>query len=590
MITGVGKSGWVLVDVETTGTNARRDRVLSLATMTLDYDGRVEDEYATLLNPGCDPGPVHIHNLTRDRLHGAPTFDVTMSPLQQMLAGRTMVAHNATFDHGFLVEEARRLGATLPIDHRLCTVTLARRLQLDVPNVKLGTLATYWGIRQRAAHDARDDVRTLAEVFRRSLDLAETLGLRLPVVACGVNSRAFPDKVTRVPCPWRDPGRFDPAVGLIQGTKVAITGPTTVPRTELARRLSDAGLDVMNSVSGKTGIVIANPGSPDSRKLQRARLDGIPVLDEGTMLHLADHILPGTLKSAPETIEVVTVIHPPSSPPTRQPARRSGPWASRRVLILGGSHLEATVMRSRIVQLGAVPAINLTAAVTDVLLLDGGDGDPRMPRIRERALTILEMHHVDAALGVDPDPGTAGVDTAGQGSAAAMMSPGEVIDLPSDVAQFTVNVSWSAEAEQPPEVDVVAFELDTANRVLTDDEFVFYNQPASPDGAVRLTIDGSCEQGISIDLRQVPPDVARIAVGAAIESQTFGDLGALSVSVDTEEAGIATAVLDAATTERSMIIAEIYRRGDVWRLRMIGQGYDDDLGAFAVRYGVEVDD
>lgn len=360
-------------------------------------------------------------------------------------------------------------------------------------------------------------MRTLAEVFRRSLDLAETLGLRLPVVACGVNSRAFPDKVTRVPCPWRDPGRFDPAVGLIQGTKVAITGPTTVPRTELARRLSDAGLDVMNSVSGKTGIVIANPGSPDSRKLQRARLDGIPVLDEGTMLRLADHILPGTLKSAPETIEVVTVIHPPSSPPTRQPARRSGPWASRRVLILGGSHLEATVMRSRIVQLGAVPAINLTAAVTDVLLLDGGDGDPRMPRIR-------------------------------------------------------------------------AFELDTADRVLTDDEFVFYNQPASPDGAVRLTIDGSCEQGISIDLRQVPPDVARIAVGAAIESQTFGDLGALSVSVDTEEAGIATAVLDAATTERSMIIAEIYRRGDVWRLRMIGQGYDDDLGAFAVRYGVEVDD
>ena len=247
-------------------------------------------------------------------------------------------------------------------------------------------------------------------------------------------------------------------------------------------------------------------------------------------------------------------------------------------------------MRSRIVQLGAVPAINLTAAVTDVLLLDGGNGDPRMPRIRERALTILEMHHVDAALGVDPDPGTAGVDTAGQGSAAAMMSPGEVIDLPSDVAQFTVNVSWSAEAEQPPEVDVVAFELDTADRVLTDDEFVFYNQPASPDGAVRLTIDGSCEQGISIDLRQVPPDVVRIAVGAAIESQTFGDLGALSVSVDTEEAGIATSVLDAATTERSMIIAEIYRRGDVWRLRMIGQGYDDDLGAFAVRYGVEVDD
>lgn len=170
------------------------------------------------------------------------------------------------------------------------------------------------------------------------------------------------------------------------------------------------------------------------------------------------------------------------------------------------------------------------------------------------------------------------------------MVPGAVIDLPAGLARFTVNVSWSSARVTAPEVDVVAFELGTDEKVPSDDEFVFFNQPASPDGALTLSIDGDREQGVSIDLRVVPEDVSRITVGAAIEDKTFGELGALAVEVTTSDAGIASAVLDAATTERSMIIAEVYRRRDVWRLRMVGQGYDDDLAGFATRDGVEVED
>ncbi|WP_431817939.1 TerD family protein [Gordonia jacobaea] len=592
-----GATGWVLVDVETSGTSARRDRVLSLAALTLDPSGRVEDEYSTLLNPGCDPGPVHIHNLTPARLRGAPTFDAAVPHLNQMLAGRTLVAHNATFDHGFLVEEAGRLGASLPIAQRLCTVTLARRLQLDVPNVKLGTLAAYWGIRQQTAHDALDDVRTLAEVFRRSVDLAGELELALPIVACSAMSRAYPDKVTRVPCPWRDPGRYDPAVGLIQGTKVVITGETALPRQALARRLADAGLDVMNAASGKTGLLVANRGAPDSRKLRRARELGIPVVDEASVLDLARRIVGGVPKSAPESIEVVTVIGAPTTPTPKRSvgANQSGPWVGRRVLVMGGSHLEATMMRSRVTQLGAAVAINLTAGVTDVLILDGGEGDPRMGKVRERSLTTLGMHEVNAALDVKRDvvkalePAQSALGQDQERSQVAMV-PGAVIDLPTGLGRFTVNVSWSSARVTAPEVDVVAFELGTDEKVTSDDEFVFFNQPASPDGALTLSIDGDREQGISVDLRVVPEDVSRITVGAAIEDKTFGELGALAVEVTTPDAGIASAVLDAATTERSMIIAEIYRRREVWRLRMVGQGYDDDLAGFATRHGVEVED
>lgn len=399
-----------------------------------------------------------------------------------------------------------------------------------------------------------------------------------------------------MPCPWRTPGRYDPTIGLVQGTKVVITGPTAIPRPDLARRLSDAGLDVMNSASGKTGLVIANPGLLDSRKLRRARESGIPILDEATVLELAGRIVAGVPKTAPESVDIVTVIGAPTPTTAKQSARSlpSGPWAGRRVLVMGGSHLEATLMRSRITQLGAAPAINLAAGVTDVLLLNGGEGDPRMAKVRERSLTLLGIHHVDAALGVEPDAVASNEPTrsspAQRERTPVMMTPGAVIDLPAGLAQFTVNVSWSSARLAAPEVDVVAFELGSDGNVLSDDEFVFFNRPASPDGVMVLSIDGDREQGISVDLRAVADDASRITVGATIEGQTFGELGALAVDVTTPDFGIASAVLDAATTERSMIIAEIYRRRGVWRLRMVGQGFDDDLAGFATRHGVEVDD
>ena len=60
-----------------------------------------------------------------------------------------------------------------------------------------------------------------------------------------------------------------------------------------------------------------------------------------------------------------------------------------------------------------------------------------------------------------------------------------VIDLPTGLHSVSVNVAWSAAAIAAPEVDVVAFELDTTDRVPSDDEFVFFNQPASPTARCR---------------------------------------------------------------------------------------------------------
>ncbi|WP_279510125.1 exonuclease domain-containing protein, partial [Actinomadura sp. 7K507] len=175
---------WTLVDVETSGFRPSQHRVLSIAMLTMGTDGEVTGRFSTLLNPGCDPGPVHIHGLTPQRLAGSPKFEQIAPEIAALLQGRVMVAHNARFDYDFLAQEFARAGLRLPVDRRLCTLALNRRLSPPTRNMRLGTLAAHYGVPQHKAHDAADDTRVLAGVLRGSLTAAERLGLSLPLVPC----------------------------------------------------------------------------------------------------------------------------------------------------------------------------------------------------------------------------------------------------------------------------------------------------------------------------------------------------------------------------------------------------------------------
>lgn len=577
--TAVKDDRWVVVDVETSGLKASRDRVLSIAALTIDENGTVGRELSTLVNPGCDPGPVYIHNLTPERLAGAPKFEDVAPQLMEMLDGRTMVAHNASFDHGFLKLEAMRAGLDMPTKQRLCTVALSRRLQVDLPNHKLATLAAHWKVLQSNAHDAYDDAVVVSQIFTHSSRLARSLDLPLPVTMCTERLTLYPDSVPRTDCKWQNPGRFESSSGLVQGMRVVISGETNVPRLQLASRLTHAGLDVMNSVSRYTSLVVCSDPVSDSSKVRRARSHGLEVVSETELLELLHTVRPGTPKIARATVVVAARV--PISSSTGKP------WQNRRVLVMGGSHAESVLMRSRLIQLGATPAVNLSAGVTDVLVLTGGDGDPRMPRVAERGLAVLTPLQVDSALNVEQP---AVVSLVGP-RIAPLVPRGGVVDLAPSATSLSVNASWRVSDTGSTAVDVVAFLLNSDEIVSSDEDFVFFNAPATSDGAVALTIDGDSEQGIRIDLTSVPSDCDRIVVAAAIDGDsTFGDIGAVSIALDGTESPIAAAVLDAATTERSMLLAEIYRRGAGWRFRAIGQGYDDGLAELAARYGVEVDE
>ncbi|MFG3086095.1 TerD family protein [Streptomyces antibioticus] len=581
---------WALVDVETSGLRPGRDRVLSLAVLTLDARGNRTGEFSTLLNPGCDPGPVHIHGLTPARLAGAPTFEDVAPRVGALLRGRVLVAHNAQFDYDFLAHEFAHVRSWVPVSRRLCTLALNRLVGPGTPDLKLGTLAAHYGVRQEKAHDAQDDVRVLSGILRGSLGAAEQLGLALPLLECPPRQDYKPF-VPKTPCAYRNPGRLVPGGPLVQGMKVAITGETRVSREELVARSVAAGLNMMTSVSGQTCVVVTNDPGAGSAKLNRAVREGVPLVDEPTYLRLLEDVRPGQAKGTarpvpvPVSVPVSGSVPVPSLPAQRvavPPARAGGAvLAGRRVLVLGGTHEAAAEARARAVALGASAAVNLSASVSDVVVLPGGETDRRMARI---AVLGLRVHDADWLHAPVQEP----VEGESEATAAVLVR-GAVLDLADTGTAWTVAATWRQQTAC--EVDLVAFAVDEREQVPGDEDFVFYGAPEHPDGTVRLATDGPTEQAVSVDLERLPLEIHRVVVAAAIDgAATFSDVGAVEITATCGigAAPAARATLDAATTERTMILAELYRRGEGWRLRAVGQGYDHGLADLARGYGVDV--
>ncbi|MDH6134346.1 DNA polymerase-3 subunit epsilon [Kitasatospora sp. MAA4] len=305
-----GPAGYAVVDVETTGLG-RSDRVISAGVYRLDAHGEVLDHWYTLVNPLRDPGPVWIHGLTSAMLADAPTFPEIADELGARLAGRVMVAHNALFDWNMISREYARAGLRAPVEQRLCTMVLSRDLGLPLPNGKLASLAEYFGVQQRNAHNALDDARVLAEAFRPSLHLARSGGVPLPLTTCVAVTDLGEDSSTAAPgpirgswgssyrparkrpaCPYPNPGRWQEGGLLVQGMRVAITGDTATDREVLEDRAIAAGLHIASSVSRLTSLLVTNEPSSWSGKARKARELGTPVIGEDAFLQLLSDVAP----------------------------------------------------------------------------------------------------------------------------------------------------------------------------------------------------------------------------------------------------------------------------------------------------------
>ena len=297
--------GWAVVDVETSGFRPGAARVLSVAVLALDANGQVEQSVASLLNPGVDPGPTHVHGLTAEMLEDQPTFADIAADVAALMAGRTLVAHNVGFDYAFLTAEAELARTALPVDSVMCTVELARRLDLGLDNLRLETLAQHWGVVQTRAHDAFDDALVLSRVLTPALQRARDRDIWLPVRPVGrrrwPNGRITHDELrplkalaSRMPCAYLNPGRYVRGRPLVQGMRVALSAECNRTHEELVERILHAGLAYCDTVDPDTSLVICNESAPEQGKGYLARELGVPVVSDSEFMVTVRDVVDGT--------------------------------------------------------------------------------------------------------------------------------------------------------------------------------------------------------------------------------------------------------------------------------------------------------
>ncbi|OBG18561.1 DNA polymerase III subunit epsilon [Mycolicibacterium celeriflavum] len=298
-------AGWAVVDVETSGFRPGQARIVSVAALALGDDGNVEHSLYSLLNPGVDPGPTHVHGLTAAMLEGQPTFADVIDHLVELLAGRTLVAHNVGFDYSFLAAEAELVNRELPTDSVMCTVELARRLDLDVENLRLETLAAHWGISQMRPHDALDDALVLAQILKPALVRARERKAWLPVHP--VTRRRWPNGfvthdelrplkavASRLPCTYLNPGRFVAGRPLVQGMRVALSAEVKHTHEELIERILHAGLAYTDAVDSETSLVVCNDPRPAQGKGYHGAELGVPLVNDADFMRDLDAVVGGT--------------------------------------------------------------------------------------------------------------------------------------------------------------------------------------------------------------------------------------------------------------------------------------------------------
>jgi len=166
---------YAIIDIETTGGNASRERITEIAIYI--HDGkRIVNEYSTLINPECKVPPfvARLTGITDEMLVNAPKFYEVARNIVEITEGCTFVAHNAAFDFSFVKQEFLNLGYKYkrPV---LCTVKMSRKLLPGHKSYSLGNLCNSLGIQITSRHRAAGDALATVQLFERLLQIDPTL-------------------------------------------------------------------------------------------------------------------------------------------------------------------------------------------------------------------------------------------------------------------------------------------------------------------------------------------------------------------------------------------------------------------------------
>ena len=160
---------YCVLDLETTGLSAKTEKITEIGIMKIE-NGEVVDKFSEFVNPEKHiPERVQeITGITDDMVIDSPKIEELFPKILEFIKGSVLVAHNATFDIGFLKNVAKELGYEFDYTY-VDTLPLARKLYPNLKKHKLGKIAEHLGIEVLVAHRALDDVDTTVKVLSQMM-------------------------------------------------------------------------------------------------------------------------------------------------------------------------------------------------------------------------------------------------------------------------------------------------------------------------------------------------------------------------------------------------------------------------------------
>jgi len=165
----------IIFDTETTGLDSREDRIIEIGAVELVNRFPTGQTFHVYINPQgrqVHPEALAVHGISNERLANEPTFPDIVEKFLAFIEGAKLIAHNASFDMGFINAELARLGQPLVDDERVIdSLVLARRKHPMGPN-SLDALCRRYGINN--SHRTFHGALLEASIERGSTDTAGT--------------------------------------------------------------------------------------------------------------------------------------------------------------------------------------------------------------------------------------------------------------------------------------------------------------------------------------------------------------------------------------------------------------------------------
>ncbi|MBR4574056.1 MAG: PolC-type DNA polymerase III [Lachnospiraceae bacterium] len=167
---------FVVFDLETTGFSAQNDSIIEIGAVRIE-DGKIMDRFSTFVNPK-QPIPYRIEKLTGindSMVADAPFINDALAQFDRFCEGAAYVAHNASFDMGFLTAKEKEAGIVKEHSY-VDTLGMARLLVPEIARFRLDNLCKFFKIPLENHHRAVDDAEATAHIFLKLISRMEQKG------------------------------------------------------------------------------------------------------------------------------------------------------------------------------------------------------------------------------------------------------------------------------------------------------------------------------------------------------------------------------------------------------------------------------